>query len=457
MQPRNSYKETNLNQFQPKSDIKIPFKPQDYQLDSLLDPARFKVIIRGRRGGKTEEQLQGAIKDAVTNPGLHWIVGPSYKQIKSIAWERLKVILRVDVYWKFNEQELYAEHPLIKSSDGRATRIELKGCDKEDSLTGVGLRSLRIDEAALIKNGVWQTILRPMLADHEAPATFYSTPRGKNWLYDLFLLGQGNDPLWKSWRQPTAINKYIKASEIEQMKVDMSDRLFRQEVLAEFLEDETSVFKGIMKCACGEFKEPQDGRFYCIGADLAKHHDFTVLTVMDAVRREVVAIERFQDIQWPKIKERIQYLARKYNNAYVLLDSTGVGDPILDDLQSAGLSVEGYRFTQDSKAKLIEQLTVAIEQRLITYPNYEHLLTELSEFEYSISRKGGLIHYSAPEGKYDDCVISLALAVWAIRSYIHSAQIIERREDEEEPVDKQGHGELVNTDLQSSVVQWWGQ
>jgi len=116
----------------------------------------------------------------------------------------------------------------------------------------------------------------------------------------------------------------------------------------------------------------------------------------------------------------------------VLLDSTGVGDPILDDLQNAFVSVEGYKFTNESKNRLVKQLQVAIEQRLITFPEIDVLMKELMEFEYGIT-KTGQVSYSAPHGKHDDCVISLALAVWGIKSYIAAAQTIERRIDEDNP------------------------
>ena len=429
--------------------MKIPFAPQDYQRDSLFSPSRFKVIVRGRRGGKTEEELQGAIRDVISNPGLHWIVGPSYKQIKNIAWMRLKSILKVDTDWRINEAELYAEYPNITDKNGIPTRLELKGADNEDSLVGVGLRTLRVDEAALIKSDVWENILRPMLADYRAPAYFYTTPRGHNWLHDLYL--KGLDPQetdWATWKQPTAINKYIAPEEIEVMRKEMSHNLFLQEVMAEFLADEAGVFKHIRQCIVGELEQPIPGRFYVMGVDLAKTVDFTVLTVIDSVTRKVVAFERFQDVLWGIQKERIQKLAHKYNDALVILDATGVGDPIAEDLQHSNISLyhdkdrPGIRLNNQNKKQIIDQLAINIEQRLLTFPNIDILTAELYNFGYEITSHGN-ITYGAPDGKHDDCVISLALANWGIRSYAHSAQVIQTRE-EELIKDKQGQGELVS-------------
>jgi hypothetical protein len=414
--------------------------------------------VRGRRGGKTEEELQGALRDAVVNPGLHWICGPKYKQIKSIAWSRLKVIIKPDPRWKINEQELYIEHPDIVAKDGRNTRIELKGCDNEDSLVGVGLRSLRVDEAALVKAGVWENILRPMLADYQAPASFYSTPRGRNWFYDLYQRGLGDDANWKSWRQPTRINKYIKPEEIEEAKKDMSARLFRQEFDAEFLDDDTGVFRKIRQCIVGEFESPIEGRFYVMGVDLAKSYDFTVLTVVDSVTRKVVARERFQDVSWTEQKSRILYLAHKYNDALAILDSTGVGDPIAEDLQSSNISLHyedgkpGVKFDNRKKCQIIDNLVIAIEQRAITFPSeYEELISELQQYEYTITDAGN-ITYSAPDGKHDDCVISLALAVWAIKNNLKESQIIQKFYQDEE--DSQGGGEVVKDEREETSFSW---
>lgn len=429
--------------------VQLPYCPQDYQIAVHSDETRFKVIVRGRRGGKTEEEIQGAVKDAVSDPGRHWIVGPSYRQIKSIVWTRLKAVLKIDSDWEFNEQELYAHNPCILDGDGTPTRVELKGADKEDSLVGVALKSLRIDEAALINRNVWPLVLRPMLADYKAPAYFYSTPRGKNWFYDLYMRGINGENGWKSWRQPTSINTYISPEEIEEMRKDMTELMFSQEVMAEFLTDETGVFKKIRQCIVGTYKEPVAGRFYVMGVDLAKTIDFTVLTVVDSVTREVVAWERFNDLAWTIQKLRIQQVAAKYNNALCVCDSTGVGDPIVEDLQRVGLSLyytgekPGVKFSNESKSQLINNLAIAIEQRRVTFPNEPILIDELNAYEYSIT-DGGKIKYGAPDGRHDDAVISLGLALWALRSQL--AEVSMLQQIEEEFGDRQGRGQLIESD-----------
>jgi hypothetical protein len=165
---------------------------------------------------------------------------------------------------------------------------------------------------------------------------------------------------------------------------------------------------------------------------------------MDATTRELVYFERFQDVSWPVQKLKIQEIAGKYNNALTILDSTGVGDPIADDLRHANISLyyeddrPGYKFTSDSKKRLIENLAIAIEQRLITFPLIEVLIEELRNYEYNLTARGR-IEYGAPDGKHDDCVTALALACWAIRSRTQAAGGI-RKEIKREPVAIGGYG-----------------
>lgn len=418
--------------------VPIDYLPQSYQTDIEDDPARFKVVVIGRRGGKTETAIQLTVDKALKKPGLYWFIAPTYRQVKSIIWVRFKQVLRHDNYWKFNEQELSALHTMS------GTRVELRGADNPDMLKGVGLDGIVLDEAALMKQNAWTEVIRPMLADKLGWALFITTPKGRNWVYDLYIKGLQGIENWKSWSFPTKINKYISEDEIEQAKKDMSDRLFRQEFLAEFLDDETGVFKRVRSCIVGDLQEPIVGRYYVIGVDLAKTEDFTVLTVIDSKTREVVAFERFQNIDWREQKIRIQILAGRYNNAMCVIDSTGVGDPIVEDLVNAGISLyynegkPGFKFTNESKNRLIDQLAIAIEQRQITFPKLDVLIDELMNYEYAIT-DAGRITYGAPSGKHDDAVISLALAVWGIRSYLYTAQV-SSKQLEEFPEDRQGQG-----------------
>jgi len=391
--------------------------------------ARNRVVVIGRRGGKTVLTINELIVRAVEKPGLYWFVAPTYRQAKGIAWPLLKKFLRVDDNWNFNEADLRAELKAIGAT------IELKGADNEDSLRGVGLAGVVMDESATMKKNVWPEIIRPMLMDTGGWALFIGTPKGLNWFYDLYQQA-GAEPGWKRWNFPTAVNKYIPEAEIEIARREMPARLFEQEIQARFLEGDAGVFRGIDMCLYADLMPPALGRDYVIGVDLAKHQDWTVLTVIDRRTRQVVDFERFNNVEWPIQKDRIQAKSLRYNKALCYVDSTGIGDPIVDDLQRMRVPVVPFKFNNTSKRQLIEHLSTAIEQRKILLPNVPELIHELRRYELEVKPNGTVV-YNAPDGEHDDCVISLALAAWGLKGEIMQSLATDPDPEDEDDIQTQ--------------------
>ena len=200
------------------------------QLDVLNSKARYKVLVAGRRFGKTVLAIINLILYGLEHTGsLTWYVSPSYKQSKMIAWRLLKSLCPREIITKTNESELYVE--LINGSI-----IELKGADNYDSLRGAGVWFMVIDEFASILDAwsVWNEVLRPTLTDKQGGVLFIGTPKGKDSFYELFLRGQKADPTWQSWQFKTADNPYIEKKEIEEARRTMPDRYFKQEYEASF-------------------------------------------------------------------------------------------------------------------------------------------------------------------------------------------------------------------------------
>jgi len=199
-------------------------------------------------------------------------------------------------------------------------------------------------------------------------------------------------------------------------------------------EVEGKVFKGIDNVIAGSFVEPKPGHDYILGADFAKTHDFNVATIINRQTKHVDYIERWNNTSWNLTKERFSAISLKYNNALLIPDSTGVGDPIVEDLQRAGvriyytqkpnsdISTPGIKFNNINKENLIEKLQISIEQGLITIPRHDDLIQELRDFE-CIMLPSRNYRYQSPVGKFDDCVISLALAVWGL--FIYSPEYVE--------------------------------
>jgi hypothetical protein len=385
------------------------YKPHSGQLDlhehtSFDKRTRFRIACCGRRFGKTMACANEIIEQALNvKSSNNWWVSPTYQQ-SMIAYRMV-------------ENALGATGLIVDNlkSEKRITlvngsSISFKSADNFNALRGEGVNFLVIDEAATIQREAWEQALRPTLSDKNGRALIVGTPKGRNWFYELF--ARGNDPEqpdYKSYSFPTWTNPLIPSSEIEEVRRSLPSDVFRQEYEAQFLEDSAGVFRNIRECVTGSFQEPVRGKQYFIGWDIAKHQDFSVLVCMDS-NRHVVAFDRFNQIDYSLQLSRVQAMAEKYR-ASVLMDSTGAGDPVLEQLRIRGVSVEGYNLSNQSKQQLIEHLAVGIEQRLLTFPQIDVLINELQIYEYEMTRAGN-VRYNAPSGFHDDTVIALALAYW---------------------------------------------
>jgi hypothetical protein len=193
------------------------------------DPHRFRVVVAGRRFGKTHLSIRELCYHARTPNQEVWYVAPTYRQAKQIVWRKLKNKLQ-DLNWtkKVNESELTI---LLKNG----SQISLKGADNADSLRGVGLDFMVMDEFADVDEEAWTEVLRPTLADKEGKALFIGTPKGiGNWAHDLYTMPQEQPGTWSSYQYTTLDGGNVKPEEIEAAKRDLDERTFRQEFMATF-------------------------------------------------------------------------------------------------------------------------------------------------------------------------------------------------------------------------------
>ena len=242
----------------------LNFQLLNWQKTVFTDSTRFKIVAAGRRCGKSRLSAVTLLIEALNCPEGSSVmyVAPTMGQARSIIWELLHDLGR----------------PVIKSShvnnleitllNGR--KILVRGADNPDSLRGVSLTYLVLDECAFIKQDVWEKILRAALSDRKGRALFISTPSGRNWFYDVFQLGQsGEDEEWKSWHFTTQDNETIDPKEIEAAKRTLSSFAFKQEYLSSFDTAGADVFK---EQWFKTGKEPQYGS-YVVAIDLAGFED----------------------------------------------------------------------------------------------------------------------------------------------------------------------------------------
>ena len=370
-------------------EIKLP-KPHAAQRAVLESPARFRVMMCGRRFGKSLISQNISIENGLNNKKVAYIT-PTYQLGKTFFQEICKVL--PEKIYKKNETDL-----TINFITGGQIRF-FTG-ERLDALRGLKFHLVIIDEASYIANlqDGWLNSIRPTLTDYKGLAIFLSTPRGKNFFYSLYM--KGGEPDWEAFKFTTYDNPHIDPTEIDAAKFQLPNVVFEQEYMANPMENAANPFGSEHINAC--VKDGIAGKAEYYGIDLAKSVDWTVIIGLDKLG-QVVHFERFQK-DWMQTKETILKLPK---NLPIMIDSTGVGDAIVEELQKKFTQMHGFKFTSTSKQQLLEALANSIQTKTISYPT-GLIKEELEIFEYTFTSTG--VRYSAPSGFHDDCVIALSLA-----------------------------------------------
>ena len=368
-----------------------------------------------RRARKTSTALEKIALEAF-NPHLknkvYWIVYPTYAEAKDAIWKDPNMLFRIvprELVDRQNEVEL-----TLYMKGGSI--ICLKGADKPDTLRGAGPYGVIFDEFATMKYEAWG-IVEPILRANGGWAWFIGTPRGRNHLYDLYNRGQEEHPEWKSWLLKASTSGVVLPDQLEEAKRSMRQDLYNQEWECDFIEGAVTIFRGVREICTAEPEKPITNHLYVMGVDLAKVKDYTAIVVYDRSTNCQVYQDKFQTIEWPFQKKKIIEIAKHYKNALVMLDATGLGDPIADDLIRAEVAVEPVKITEQIKKDLIEKLSIWIEQKKMRMINLEETLFEFDNFSYEIGSTGK-IRYGAKEGYNDDIVIAHALAIHSLQPLI---------------------------------------
>lgn len=411
------------------SEIQLPVAEfNDYIKPHQLEVLRHfdehpEIRIRGcvwhRRARKTSMALNLLIRESAKNKNQTYnYIGPSFRQAKAITWidpAMIRRFLPPQVLRKeFNESELRG---YFKSG----STLNIGGADDPDRWRGTGGYGWVLDEFSVMRNGkeMYEEIIYPIIKENGGWVLFLYTPKGRNHGWEYYQKALKN-PSWKFWMLKIGDSGIFSDEAITEIKSEMPEQLFQQEFNCDFLVGGGGIIKRIDEAIAGALQPALRGRRYVMGVDLGKSQDWTVLSVLNCETKHLDAFQRFQKIDWSFQKEKIALLAKQYNNALIVIDSTGLGDPIEEDLARMGLSVRGVKFTQNSRKQLVEKLILSIEDRRITFPKVEDLINELRDFD--IDEKG---KYNAPSGLHDDCVFSLALAVDGLGSEIYSVNTAE--------------------------------
>jgi phage FluMu gp28-like protein len=369
-----------------------------YQKAALFRDERYCIVEGSTKSGKTAPCLIWLAEQAMAGKEgwNYWWVAPVYSQAE-IAYRRMKRGLPRELYHS-NDSDKW-----IELANG--TRIWFKTAEKPDNLYGEDVYAAVIDEASRCREEAWEAI-RSTITATRGPVRIIGNVKGrKNWAYRMARKAEAGES-GMHYARVTAYDA-VKAGildhdEIEAARRELPDAVFRELYLAEASDDEGNPFgiKAIRECIAP--LSEADPKAW--GWDLAKSVDWTAGIALDRKRRTC----RFHRFQKPW-QETIETIRHETAATPALVDSTGVGDPIVESLQRAqGRNFEGFKFSSPSKQQLMEGLALAIQRQEVRFPDGV-IVSELEAFEYVYTRTG--VRYSAPEGMHDDCVMALALAV----------------------------------------------
>lgn len=396
--------------------IELNWEFYEFLLPALRDNSHYVCIPASRRSGKTYNTKMWLLREGIIYPNLPMLwVDTRQVNIEKYVFRYNKAILGEKL---FNRCDWSAKKFTFTLPNG--SYIDYGSAQFPERLEGFGYKRGVVNEAGIVfrNANLWDKTIRPMVKDQDCQVKLIGTPKGKNTFHKLCTRGfdRLNSSEWATYRYTCYDSPNFTPKEIEELKTTTDSISFSQEYMAEFIDDAGAVFRGLSRCIKkGMPDSPIKGREYILGIDLAKHVDFTVISVIDRKTKEVVEIDRFNQLDWVFQKKRIFEKTKKWNDAEIFLDSTGNGDSIFDDLVHAGLKVTPFKFTNPSKAELVQNLSVAIENGEISLPDMQEMKDELELFEFNMTRAGN-ITYSAPEGFHDDIVMSLGLAWHGIKN-----------------------------------------
>lgn len=381
----------------------------DYQFTSLypkqsaalFTPKRFSWIEGSVKSGKTFGCMEWLSYQAAQNLSgrnqNYWWVAPVHKQAEMVYHRYMDAFPKNII--KHTNQGKYILMP-------NNSKIWFLSADKPNNLYGEDVHAVVLDEASRMKEDAFFSIRSTLTATGGHMRAIGNVKGRKNWFYKecrKAQMGLADNHYAKLTAYDAIDGGIVKAEEIAQAKLLLPDYIFRQDYLAEAADDGSNPFNMAAITACSVKEELMSAKEpICWGVDLAKSVDWTVALGLDE-DGHVCRLERWQ-MPW---QGTLYQLRELINRTSALVDSTGVGDPIVESLQSSLERVEGFKFTQSSKQQLMEGLAMAIQQGLLKFPEGV-IVDELMQFEYSATATG--VRYTAPAGMHDDCVMALALA-----------------------------------------------
>jgi phage FluMu gp28-like protein len=401
-----------------------PHIKQKEVVDLCLDKTtKYIICTTGRQFGKTFLAMNILLKWALEDNGsVSMFVAPVYSQSKKVFSELVSAIAGSGLTLSINKSELF-----ITFINGSI--IYFRSGEREDSLRGYTLDYLIMDEAAYQREGVWKTVLRPTVLVKGKKVLFISTPKGKNWFYEIANRGYSDEyPQYITYHATSFDTPYITKEELDEAKLSLPENIYKQEILAEFLGDGGEVFSNLTStCVLTSYPSKETNERYYAGLDIGRANDYTVLTILNT-KGEVVRIYRQRQTSWNVIVSDVIKNLKEFN-ARCTIEINGLGDPIFEQIKKQYPNIEPFFTSSDSKQNIIEELILTLNEEKIKLPTKDlnpELHKELSVFTYEYSPKTRKVKYGAPNSMHDDMVMSLALANDSLRKKVNYGKYVVR-------------------------------
>ena len=390
-----------------------PWKPHPGQAEFLKHPAKIKVLACGRRWGKTDvcaAEIAAALQGK--KPVRALILAPTASQ-SELLFNRVEEFVAVR-----GPKVRRSPYPLLTLGEHR---VMARSGHAPRSLRGLEATHIVVDEAAYLPESLVTEVAMLMLATTDGRLTMISTPRGMNHFWRFFRMGEREEHGIWSRHAPSQENPFVKPEFLAVQRELISDRAYRVEYEAEFLDAAGRVFRSEAVNDCLVTSVVSQGDI-SIGIDWAKYQDYTAVAVVCGCREDakLLHIERFNQMSWEAIVERAAEIVKLYKRPLITCDKTGIGDFAIERLSKKlpSLTVNGLTFSSTLKHELIDRLAWMFERRAIKMLPNPDLLRELEYFEAKPTASGGT-KLEATGGMHDDLVIALSLAVRGLAAGVY--------------------------------------
>lgn len=398
-------------------EVTLPYKfvPREYQLNILKawDSGIKRLFwVAHRRSGKDKTIFANLPKKMMERVGTYYYFLPTYSQAKKVIWTGADKsgFKFLDHFPKEIVKSINQSDMIIELINGSI--LQMVGADNIDRIVGTNPIGVVFSEYSLMKPDVWN-FLTPILRENEGWAVFIMTPRGTNHAWDL-LQDIKNRKNWFSEVLTVDDTKALSKEVLAEARDEMPEDLFKQEYYCKFLDNGLGFFKRVDENVYKDNEyNPRQLAKYQIGIDLAKYNDYTVISPFNLNDFHLLKQDSFNQMDYNLQKARIENSYLKHNKGMIVIDSTGVGEPVFDDLNARGMNITPFRFNKHSRTDLLRNLQILLEQDKIKIPDDEVLINELKSMTYELSNSGNTL-IKVPDGKHDDRIMSLALAVWKI-------------------------------------------